>query len=193
MNTIFKFFLYFTLGIILLSLLTNIIVYGGLLYLAYFAVKKTVLFIKQKQANKKLVEATKAQSDTIEYKMTNLLRLSGNYIEAPAIRHAYRKKTNLSLQDKWYQFLDLRAKLELNNTPTGKAEAVLHLMCDEITARIQSVDVELTEPVKKEFIEENLTPLLDDINEFLSGIKPADAIDINAYELLKNHHLEKIS
>lgn len=193
MDTIIKFFLYFTLGIILLSLLTNIIVYGGLLYLIYFAVKKTVLFIKQKRANKQLVEATKIQSDTIEYKMTNLLKLSGNYIEAPAIRHAYRKKTQLSLQDKWYQFLDLRAKLELNNTPTGKAEAVLHLMCDEITARIQSVDVELTDQVKKEFIEENLTPLLDDINEFLSGIKPADAIDINAYDLLKNHSLEKIS
>ena len=193
MNTIIKFFLYFTLGIILLSLLTNIIVYGGLIYLTYFVVKKTVLFIKQKRANKKLVEEIKVQSDTIEYKMTNLLKLSGNYIDNPATRHAYRKKTYLSLQDKWYQFLDLRAKLELNNTPTGKAEAVLHLMCDEITTRIQSVDVELTEPVKKEFIEENLTPLLDDINEFLSGIKPADAIDINAYDLLKNHSLEKIS
>ncbi|MGM9944020.1 MAG: ABC transporter substrate-binding protein [Lysinibacillus sp.] len=193
MNTIIKFFLYFTVGIILLSLLTNIIVYGGLIYLTYFVGKKIVLFIKQKRANQKLIEATKAQSDTIEYKMANLLKLSGNYIDAPSVRHAYRKKTDLTLQDKWYQFLDLRAKLELNNTPTGKAEAVLHLMCDEIIARIQSVDVELTEHVKKEFIEENLTPLIDDINEILSGMKPTDTIDINAYDLLKNCSLEKIS
>ena len=193
MDTIIKFFLYFMVGMILLSLLTNILVYGGLIYLTYFVVKKTVAFIKQKHANQKLVEATKVQSDTIEYKMTNLLKLSGNYIDAPAVRHAYRKKTDLSLQDKWHQFLDLRAKLELNNTPTGKVEAVLHLMCDEITARIHSVDVELTEQVKKEFIEENLTPLLDDINEILSGMKHADTIDINAYDLLKNCSLEKIS
>ena len=193
MDTIIKFFLYFMVGMILLSLLANVIVYGGLIYLTYFVVKKTVAFIKQKHANQKLVEATKVQSDTIEYKMTNLLKLSGNYIDAPAVRHAYRKKTDLSLQDKWHQFLDLRAKLELNNTPTGKAEAVLHLMCDEITARIQSIDVELTDQVKKEFIEENLTPLLDDINEILSGMKHADTIDINAYDLLKNCSLEKIS
>ncbi len=52
---------------------------------------------------------------------------------------------------------------------------------------------ELTEQVKKEFIEENLTPLLDDINEILSGMKQADTIDINAYDLLKNCSLEKIS
>ena len=193
MDTIIKFFLYFMVGMILLSLLANVIVYGGLIYLTYFVGKKIVSFIKQKRADHKLVEETKAQSDTIEYKMTNLLKLSGNYIDAPAVRHAYRKKTDLSLQDKWHQFLDLRAKLELNNTPTGKAEAVLHLMCDEITARIQSVDVELTDQVKKEFIEENLTPLLDDINEILSGMKHADTIDINAYDLLKNCSLEKIS
>jgi len=193
MDTIIKFLLYFTVGIILLGLLTNIIVYGGLIYLIYFVGKKIVLFIKQKRADIKLVEETNAQSDTIEYKMTTLLKLSGNYIDAPAVRHAYRKKTDLSLQDKWHQFLDLRAKLELNNTPTGKVEAVLHLMCDEITARIQSVDVELTDQVKKEFIEENLTPLLDDINEILSGMKHADTIDINAYDLLKNCSLEKIS
>ena len=193
MDTIIKFFLYFMVGMILLSLLTNILVYGGLIYLTYFVVKKTVAFIKQKRATQRIVEETKAQSDTIEYKMTNLLKLSGNYIDSPAVRHTYRKKTDLSLQDKWYQFLDLRAKLELNNTPTGKVEAVLHLMCDEITARIQSVDVELTEQVKKEFIEENLTPLLDDINEILSGMKHADTIDINAYDLLKNCSLEKIS
>lgn len=177
----------------LLSVLTNVIIYGGLLYVIYFVVKKTVVLIKQKRANKMLIEAMEAQSDTIEYKMTSLLKLSGNYREAPAARHAYREKTHLSLQDKWCQFLDLRAKLELNNTPTGKAEAVLHVMCDEITTRIQTVDVELTDRVKKEFIEENLTPLLDDINEILSGIKPSDAIDINAYDLLRNYNLEKLS
>ena len=194
MDTIIKFFLYFTLGVIALSLLANIIVYGGLLYLAYFIGKKAFLFIKEKQANQRVIEETKAQSDTIEYKMKKLLELSGNYIDAPAIRHAYRKKADLNLQDKWHQFLDLRAKLELNNTSTSKAEAVLHVMCDEILARIQSVDVELTATVKKEFIEENLTPLLDDINEILSGMKPADTIDINAYDLLKNcSSLEQIS
>ena len=193
MDTIIKFFLYFTLGVMLISLLANVIIYGGLLYLAYFVGKKIFLFIKEQRANQRIIEETKAHSDTIEYKMTKLLELSGNYIDTPAVRHAYRKKTDLSLQDKWYQFLDLRAKLELNNTSTSKAEAVLHVMCDEIIARIESVDVELTTPVKKEFIEENLTPLLDDINEILSGMKPADTIDINAYDLLKNCSLEKIS
>lgn len=177
----------------LLSLIANIIIYGGLLYLTYFVVKKIVLFIKQKRTNIKLVEASKAQSDTIEYKMTNLLKLSGNYIEDPAVRHAYREKSHLSLLDKWYQFLDLRAKLELNNTPTGKVEAVLHVMCDEITIRIQTVDVEITDQVKKEFIEDNLTPLMDDINEILSGIKPADSIDVNAYKLLGNYDLDKLN
>ena len=152
MDTIIKFFLYFTLGVMLIGLLANIIIYGGLLYLAYFVGKKIFLFIKEQRANQQIIEETKAYSDTIEYKMTKLLELSGNYIEAPAVRHAYRKKTDLSLQDKWHQFLDLRAKLELNNTSTSKAEAVLHVMCDEIIARIESVDVELTAPVKKEFI-----------------------------------------
>lgn len=192
MKTIFKFLLYLTLGIILLSLLTNVIIYGGLLYLTYFVVKKTVLFIKHKRAEKKQLQETAAQAYTIEHKMENLLKLSGNYIEAPALRHAYLEKTELNLQDKWYQFLDLRAKLELNNTSTGKAEAVLHVMCDEITARIQMVDVEVTDRVKKEFIEENLTPLLDDLNEILGGIKPTDTIDINAHDLLKNYNLEAI-
>lgn len=190
MKTIVKLLLYLTLGIILLSVITNVIVYGALIYLIYFVVKKTVLFIKKRQANAKHLESTKIKSDTIESKIVNLLKLSGNYIENPAIRHKYLEKTDLNLQDKWYQFLDLRAKLELNNTSTGKAEAVLHLMCDEITSRIQTVDVEVTDRVKKEFIEENLTPLIDDLNEILSGIKPVDAIDVDAYDLLKNYSLE---
>ena len=194
MDTLIKLLVYFTLGAMLLGLLANVIIYGGLLYLAYFVGKKIFLFIKEQRANQRVIQEKKAQSDTIEYKMTKLLKLSGNYIDAPAVRHTYRKKTDLSLQDKWYQFLDLRAKLELNNTSTSKAEAVLHVMCDEILARIESVDVELTAPVKKEFIEENLMPLLDDINEILSGMKPADTIDINAYDLLKNcSSLENIS
>lgn len=193
MDTLIKLLVYFTLGAMLLGLLANVIIYGGLLYLAYFVGKKIFLFIKEQRANQRVIQEKKAQSDTIEYKMTKLLKLSGNYIDAPAVRHTYRKKTDLSLQDKWYQFLDLRAKLELNNTSTSKAEAVLHVMCDEILARIESVDVELTAPVKKEFIEENLMPLLDDINEILSGMKPADTIDINAYDLLKNCSLESIS
>ena len=193
MDTLIKLLVYFTLGAMLLGLLANVIIYGGLLYLAYFVGKKIFFFIKEQRANQRVIQEKKAQSDTIEYKMTKLLKLSGNYIDAPAVRHTYRKKTDLSLQDKWYQFLDLRAKLELNNTSTSKAEAVLHVMCDEILARIESVDVELTAPVKKEFIEENLMPLLDDINEILSGMKPADTIDINAYDLLKNCSLESIS
>ena len=193
MDAIIKWSIYFTLGIVFLSLLANVIIYGGLLCLAYFVGKKIFLFIKEQRANQRVIEETKAQSDTIEYKMTKLLELSGNYVDAQAIRHAYRKKTDLSLQDKWHQFLDLRAKLELNNTSTSKAEAVLHVMCDEILTRIESVDVELTAPVKKEFIEENLMPLLDDINDILSGMKPEDTIDINAYDLLKNCSLEKMN
>lgn len=193
MDAIIKWSIYFTLGIVFLSLLANVIIYGGLLCLAYFVGKKIFLFIKEQRANQRVIEETKAQSDTIEYKMTKLLELSGNYVDAQAVRHAYRKKTDLSLQDKWHQFLDLRAKLELNNTSTSKAEAVLHVMCDEILTRIESVDVELTAPVKKEFIEENLMPLLDDINDILSGMKPEDTIDINAYDLLKNCSLEKMN
>ena len=194
MDSLIKLLVYFTLGAMLLGLLANVIIYGGLLYLAYFVGKKIFLYIKEYQANQRVIEEKKAQSDTIEYKMTKLLKLSGNYIDAPAVRHTYRKKTDLSLQDKWYQFLDLRAKLELNNTSTSKAEAVLHVMCDEIITRIESVDVELTAPVKKEFIEENLMPLLDDINDILSGMRPEDTIDINAYDLLKNcSSLENIS
>ena len=192
MDNLIKLLVYFTLGAMPLGLLANVIIYGGLLWLSYFVGKKIFLFIKEQRENQRVIEETRAQSDTIEYKMIKLLELSGNYIEAPAVRHVYRKKTDLSLQDKWHQFLDLRAKLELNNTSTSKAEAVLHVMCDEILTRIESVDVELTAPVKKEFIEENLTPLLDDINEILSGMKHADTIDINAYDLLKNCSLEKI-
>lgn len=193
MDSLIKLLVYFTVGVMLLGLVANVIIYGGLLYLAYFVGKKIFLYIKEYQANQRVIEEKKAESDTIEYKMTKLLKLSGNYIDAPAVRHTYRKKTDLGLQDKWHQFLDLRAKLELNNTSTSKAEAVLHVMCDEILTRIESVDVELTAPVKKEFIEENLMPLLDDINEILSGMKPADTIDINAYDLLKNCSLESIS
>ena len=194
MDSLIKLLVYFTLGAMLLGLVANVIIYGGLLWLAYFVGKKIFLYIKDYQANQRIIEETRVHSETIEYKMTKLLELSGNYIDAPAVRHAYRKKSDLSLQDKWHQFLDLRAKLELNNTSTSKAEAVLHVMCDEILARIESVDVELTAPVKKEFIEENLMPLLDDINDILSGMKPADTIDINAYDLLKNcSSLENIS
>lgn len=192
MKTFFKFLLYLTLGIILLSTLTELVIYGCLIYLAYLIVKKIVLFIKKENAMKKLTEATKEHTDTIEYKMMNLLKLSGNNSESPSVRHSYLVKTDLTLQDQWYQFVDLRAKLELNNTSTANVEAVLHLMCDELTSRLQTVDVEVTDRVKKEFIEDNLAPLMNDINEILSGIKPSDAIDIDAYDLLKNSSLIKL-
>ena len=192
MKTLAKYFLYFMIGIIIVGLLQGNIIYGLLLYLIYFIVKKARIYFKEASANKKLAELKKAETAKIEYKVEYLLKSSDNFIEDSNIREAYRNKTSLSLQDKWYLFLDLRAKLELNNTPTGKAEAVLHIMCDEITTRIQRVDVELTDLVKKEFIEGNLTPLLDDVNEILSGIKHVDAIDVNAYDLLKNYDLEKI-
>lgn len=193
MKTLAKYFLYFMIGIIIVGLLQGNIIYGLVLYLIYFIVKKARIYFKEASANKKLAELKKAETAKIEYKVEYLLKSSDNFIEDSNIREAYRNKTSLSLQDKWYLFLDLRAKLELNNTPTGKAEAVLHIMCDEITTRIQTVDVELTDLVKKEFIEGNLTPLLDDVNEILSGIKHVDAIDVNAYDLLKNYDLEKIS
>ncbi len=194
MKTLAKYFLYFMIGIIIVGLLQGNIIYGLVLYLIYFIVKKARIYFKEASANKKLAELKKAETAKIEYKVEYLfLKSSDNFIEDSNIREAYRNKTSLSLQDKWYLFLDLRAKLELNNTPTGKAEAVLHIMCDEITTRIQTVDVELTDLVKKEFIQGNLTPLLDDVNGILSGIKHVDAIDVNAYDLLKNYDLEKIS
>ena len=83
MDTIIKFFLYFMVGMILLSLLTNILVYGGLIYLTYFVVKKTVAFIKQKHANQKLVEATKVQSDTLACRQTGLSPI------AASLRHVH--------------------------------------------------------------------------------------------------------
>ena len=64
MDTIIKFFLYFMVGIILLGLLTNIIVYGGLIYLTYFVGKKIVLFIKQKRADHKI---SRRNEGTIRY------------------------------------------------------------------------------------------------------------------------------
>ena len=189
MLKLLKYLMYFMLGLLLLGLLQIVFVYGLIAFVIYFVWKKISTVYKE-QRKMKLIESENAEKkDTIEYKMTSLLKISGNFNDNSTIRNAYLKKDVLNLQDKWHKFLDIRAKLELNNTSTGKVEAVLHIMCDEIMNRIENVDVEITDLVKKEFIEENLTPLLDDILEILSEVKPTNEIDVNAYELLKHHEL----
>ena len=116
--------------------------------------------------------------------MRTLLTMAQFNINDDSKRTIYKSKSELNLLDMWYKFLDLRAKLHLNNTSTGREEAVLHLMCDEVLERIQFAEVEVTDYVRKEFIIEHVKPLLHDILEIMEGIRPIDSISIDAYQLL---------
>lgn len=154
-----------------------------------FAIYLVLKWKKNKEAMK-LVKYGKISeleaTETIEYKMKKLLTLSGNYDTSPKARQAYVNKRELNLQDYWNKYIDLRAKLALNNISTHREESVLHLMCDELLSRMDNNDIEIIQAVKKEFIEENLTPLLQDVIEIIEGISTKDTINIDAYQLLKN-------
>ena len=143
---------------------------------------------------RKVVKASvlKGNPDTIEYKMERLLSIAKLDDPNGAKRQNYLQKEQFNLRDYWYKYLDLRAKLALNNTPTNREEAVLHLMCDELLSRLDNLDVEATDSVKKEFIVTNLKPLLHDIVEIMDGIKPTGSIDINAYQLLQGAKYEQL-
>ncbi len=141
--------------------------------------KKSALEIEQ-AANQQALEA----KESIEYKMRTLLAMAKYDVNNVTQRTAYKQKSQLNLLDKWFKYIDLRAKLHLNNTSTSREEAVLHLMCDELSNRIQYAEIEITDTIKREFIEENLTPLLLDIIEIMEGIRPTNTISIDAYQLL---------
>ena len=128
--------------------------------------------------------------ESIDYKMTQLLEMAHFDMKNKMKRTAYKSKPQLDLLDQWYKYIDLRAKLHLNNTSTSREESVLHLMCDEVLSRIQFAEVEITTAVRTEFIVENVSPLLHDILDIMEGIRPTDSISIDAYQLLntsKNH------
>ncbi|WP_339171026.1 ABC transporter substrate-binding protein [Solibacillus sp. FSL R5-0691] len=158
----------------------------------YYAGKKLIKFLKAKK-KQKFLEAEhlkmKENQSTIEYKMERLLTLSNNTDPNGFMRQLYKNKQQLDLRDYWYKYLDLRAKLLLNDTPTYREEEVLHIMCDELLIRMDNLEIEVTDAVKTEFIEENLTPLLRDIVEIMEDISPVKTINMDAYRLLKasNH------
>lgn len=168
---------------ILKALVIPALVVGGV-YVGYRIYKKMKLkrveTVKVKHKQSKLLE----KQQTIEYKMTNLLKQAGFNPNDASKRTAYKIKEELNLLDLWYKYIDLRAKLHLNNTSTSREEAVLHLMCDEVLMRIELADVEVSSEIKKEFIIENVKPLLTDILDILEGVRPVDSISIDAYQLL---------
>ena len=155
------------------------------------------LVVKWKDKRKKGVEVKKvnkalqAKQNTIEYKMERLLNIAGYPDKNGSKRQQYLHKDELNLRDYWYKYIDLRAKLSLNNTSTHREEEVLKLMADELLYRLDNAEVEVTDIVRKQFVEENLTPLLHDVVDILDGIHPTQTININAYELLKTARAER--
>ena len=167
------------LKILFIPLLFIGIATGG--YLIYKRVKKN-----NKIKTQALLEKSKdlEHKESIEFKMSQLLEMAHFDLNNKAKRTTYKTKPQLDLLDQWYKYLDLRAKLHLNNTSTSREESVLHLMCDEVLSRIQFAEVEITDAVRTEFIIENLSPLLHDILDIMEGIRPTDSISIDAYQLL---------
>ena len=172
---------------LIIQLLAVILIPVGLILLGIGIYKiykkkkiKRTAKLQQEEHAKKLLE----NKQTIEYKMESLLTMAQFDPEDDSKRTNYKVKNELNLLDMWYKYLDLRAKLHLNNTSTSREEAVLHLMCDEVLNRIENAQVEVTDEVRKEFIIEHVKPLLHDILEIMEGIRPMDSISINAYQLL---------
>lgn len=158
----------------------------------YYGIKKLVKYSKEKQQQKALIAEQQQKIEnqsSIEYKMERLLILTNNIDPNGYKRQLYKNKQQLDLRDYWYKYLDLRAKLILNDTPTYREEEVLHIMCDELLIRMDNLEIEVTDAVKKEFIEENLMPLLKDVVEIMEDISPVKTINMDAYRLLKaNNH-----
>lgn len=189
--TIMDLLIKLVVGIFAVSLIISLIVTIWIpLVLCIAAFVGVKVFIKQRKKNRALEieQAANQQAleakETIEYKMESLLAMANYDVNNITQRTAYKQKPQLNLLDQWFKYIDLRAKLHLNNTSTSREEAVLHLMCDELSNRIKYAEIEITEPIKREFIEENLTPLLMDIIEIMEGIRPTNSISIDAYQLL---------
>lgn len=187
MKTLIKIIIFLAIAGFIIDLLSKLIVP----ILAVGAIWFGVRMFKKKKARKqikqvKTIKEVKSQEerDSIEYKMSTLLEMAEFNPGDVTKRIAYRTKSQLNLLDLWYKYMDLRAKLYLNNTSTSREESVLHLMCDEVLSRIESAEVEITNDVRKEFILENVTPLLQDIIDIMEGIKPNNSISIDAYQLL---------
>lgn len=187
MKTLFKLIGGIIIFVLIIQVITIIIVPVGVIAISIgiyklYKHRKSVKAAKVLQAEnaKKNLE----NKQTLEYKMGTILTMAQYDINDESKRTNYKSKKELNFLDMWYKFLDLRAKLQLNNTSTSREEAVLHLMCDEVLGRLQYVEVEITEDVRKEFIIENVKPLLHDILEIMEGIRPIDSISINAYQLL---------
>ena len=171
----------------IIQLISILIVPVGMIAIAIFGYKYFKKKKAQKAANALLEKEQLAQlhaKETIEYKMTMLLQKAQFDPHHVSYRNAYQSKDNLNLLDKWFKYIDLRAKLHLNNTFTSREEAVLHLMCDEVILRLENAEVEVTEHVQKDFIIQHVEPLLTDILYIMEGIRPSDSISINAYQLL---------
>lgn len=154
----------------------------------FFGISWLIMYLNKKK-EQQVVEAENqkvlANQSTIEYKMERLLTLAQYTDPNGGKRQEYILKQHLNLRDYWYKYLDLRAKLILNDTPTYREEEVLHLMCEELLIRMDNLEIEVLDSVKKEFIEENLTPLFHDVVEIMEGINPTKLINIDAYQLLK--------
>ena len=145
--------------------------------------KANVINVKRVAAN--VPVQSKYDKDSVEYKMERVLQLAHYPIYDKNKRFAYQTAHRLDLLDKWYKFIDLRAKLQLNNTDTNREEAVLLLMCDEVLMRIDTVEVEVADHIKREFIETHVEPLLQDLIDIMEGTKPLNTISIDAYQLLR--------
>jgi hypothetical protein len=187
MKTLIKLIGGIVLFVFIIQLIAAILIPIGVIALG-IGIYKLYKRRKNIKAAKLLQEANEQKklenTQTIEYKMRTLLTMAQYNINDDSKRTSYKSKNELNLLDMWYKFLDLRAKLHLNNTSTSREEAVLHLMCDEVLERIQFAEVEVTDEVRKEFIIEHVKPLLHDILEIMEGIRPIDSISINAYQLL---------
>ncbi len=187
MNAIIKLFAVIV-GIVLLIELLMILFIPllviGLTVGGYHLYKRIKL--NKQMKSKALLEQSKdiEWKESIDYKMSQLLEMAHFDMNNTLKRTAYKTKPELDLLDQWYKYIDLRAKLHLNNTSTSREESVLHLMCDEVLSRIQLAEVEITNAVRKEFIIDNVSPLLHDILDIMEGIRPTDSISIDAYQLL---------
>ena len=193
MNSIFK-IIAVLVGFVLLIELLMIIAIPLLFIGMAIGGYKIYKHVKNNKKLKSLALQEKSKDlewkESIDFKMTQLLEMANFNLENKMKRTAYKSKTQLDLLDQWYKYIDLRAKLHLNNTSTSREESVLHLMCDEVLSRIQLAEVEITNEVRTEFIVENVSPLLHDILDIMEGIRPTDSISIDAYQLLntsKNH------
>lgn len=178
----------FIIGLIIISFIVSYWYFIVGAIALYFGVKWYINYTKNKKQQK--IEETQnlqvlENQSTIEYKMERLLTLSNLTDPNGEKRQDYLSKSELDLRDYWYKYLDLRAKLFLNDTPTYREEEVIYLMCDELLLRIDNVEVEVSDKVRMEFIKENLTPLLRDVVDIMEGIRPTNSINVDAYNLLK--------